>query len=129
MSYLFGNRASSMGTFLFCLSAALEENGKEGSVASQCLGWAGSGAAESKALDYLIGPFPGLGLLSSPSMTPFGALSTSALYVEAPWAQRVHLPPSLIGLPLQHPRSSDSDLYPWKLMGQSGYYFFSIGKQ
>lgn len=43
-----------------------------------------------------------------------------------PWGHRVHLPPSLISLPPPKPQDSDSDLYSWKLMGQSGYNFFSI---
>lgn len=38
MVYLFGNGASSMGTFFFCLSATLEENGREESVKGQSLG-------------------------------------------------------------------------------------------
>lgn len=41
MAYLFGNGASSMGTFFFCLSASLEGHGREKLMKGQCLGAAG----------------------------------------------------------------------------------------
>lgn len=63
MSYLFGNRASSMGTFLFCLSATLKKNRREGSVESQCLGAAGPWGLE-KTESWTVHSGPSLGWAS-----------------------------------------------------------------
>lgn len=57
MAYLFGNGASSMGTFLFCLPTTLQRK-ERGSVEGQCLG----GPGPWGLLDHTLQPLPEIGL-------------------------------------------------------------------
>lgn len=105
MVYLFGNGASSVGTLLFCLPATLQEKGKE-SVGGQWLGTVGPlGLQKTEPLDHTLQPLPEPGLSSPPSMMLFRPGPTNGWSVEPPLGHRVHLPPILIGLPLQDLRT------------------------
>lgn len=60
-----------------------------------------------------------------PGITVFGPGPTNGCYMEPPGAQSSTAPQSEWSPP-PTPQDKHSDLYPWKLMGQSGYNWFSM---
>lgn len=100
--YLFGNGAPSMGTFLVCLPATLQENERVSGRPTP--GGTGPRVAEDRAWATPSSPSE-TGLRSPPSMTRLGPGRTNGWSSEPPSTHRVHLLPSLISLPFQHPRT------------------------
>lgn len=77
------------------------------------------GIAEDRAPGPPLHPLPEPGLRNPPRRMLFGSGPTNGWHMECPCLPVWSLSPF-------KPQDSDSDLYPWKLMGQSGYNFFSI---